>query len=272
MPFCAANGARIHYTDTGTPASGSDETIVFSHGLLWSGRMFAAQVAALSARYRCITFDHRGQGRSGVTDSGYDMDTLTEDAAQLVQALGATPCHFVGLSMGGFVGMRLAIRRPDLLRSLILLETTAAPEPAANVGRYRRLNFVARWVGFRPVAGPVMSIMFGRKFLTDPARAADRENMRRQLFANDRIGITRAVAGVIAREGVTDQLARIHLPTLIAVGDQDVATVPAESMRLRDAIDGAQLVIIPGAGHTSSVEEAALVTATIADFLAHLPA
>ena len=81
MPYADLNGARIHYTDTG----GDGAAIVFSHGLLWSGEMFAAQVDHFSnLGFRCITFDHRGQGQSGVTDSGYDMDTLSEDAAQLI--------------------------------------------------------------------------------------------------------------------------------------------------------------------------------------------
>jgi pimeloyl-ACP methyl ester carboxylesterase len=148
MPTLDVNGARIHWEERG---AGSD-TVVFSHGLLFSGRMFDAQVEALADRYRCVTFDHRGQGGSGVTASGYDMDTLAADAAALIEALGLAPCHFVGLSMGGFVGMRLAIRRPELLRSLALLETSADPEPEENVPRYRLLNFVARWFGLRLVA------------------------------------------------------------------------------------------------------------------------
>jgi pimeloyl-ACP methyl ester carboxylesterase len=117
MPFKEINGTRIHHTETGS----GPETIVFSHGLLMSGEMFRDQVAAFSDRYRCITFDHRGQGQSEVTESGYDMDTLAEDAAALIRELNCAPCHFAGLSMGGFVGMRLAIRHPELLKSLILL-------------------------------------------------------------------------------------------------------------------------------------------------------
>ncbi|HSA48049.1 MAG TPA: alpha/beta hydrolase, partial [Candidatus Competibacteraceae bacterium] len=93
MPYLTLNGVRLYYEERGT----GPETIVFAHGLLWSGRMFDQQVAALQERFRCITFDFRGQGQSQVTASGYDMDTLTEDAAALMAALGCAPCHFVGL-------------------------------------------------------------------------------------------------------------------------------------------------------------------------------
>ncbi|MBF6592693.1 MAG: alpha/beta hydrolase [Ktedonobacterales bacterium] len=103
MPTSIVNGARLYYEEHGA----GPETILFAHGLLWSGRMFDAQVAALRDRYRCVTFDFRGQGQSEVTRGGYDMETLTEDTAALIATLGAAPCHFAGLSMGGFVGLRL---------------------------------------------------------------------------------------------------------------------------------------------------------------------
>ena len=263
MPELTVNGATLHYEEYGD----GPETIVFAHGLLWSGRMFDAQVDVLKDRYRCITFDFRGQGRSEVTASGYDMDTLTEDAVALIDALGAAPCHFAGLSMGGFVGLRLALRHASLLRSLVLLDTTADPEPRENVGRYRLLNLIARWLGLRLVAGRVMPIMFGDTFLNDPNRAEERARWRRRLIDNDRIGITRAVRGVVEREGVYDHLAQISVPTLILVGDEDTATVPAKSRRMHERISGARLQVIPGAGHTSTVEQPAAVTAALATFL-----
>jgi 3-oxoadipate enol-lactonase len=73
MPHLTLNGARLYYEDTGT----GPETILFAHGLLWSGRLFDRLVAALQEHFRCITFDFRGQGQSQVTASGYDMDHCT---------------------------------------------------------------------------------------------------------------------------------------------------------------------------------------------------
>jgi pimeloyl-ACP methyl ester carboxylesterase len=108
------NGAQLHYSDVGS----GQRTVVFGHGLLWSGEMFTPQIDALSDRFRCVAVDWRGQGRSAVTDSGYDMDTLTEDLAALIEHLGIAPVDYVGLSMGGFIGMRLAARHPELVRSL----------------------------------------------------------------------------------------------------------------------------------------------------------
>jgi 3-oxoadipate enol-lactonase len=263
MPRRTINGADIYYETHGD----GPETILFAHGLLWSGHMFHYQVTALKDRFRCITFDFRGQGKSGVTESGYDMDTLAEDAAGLIEALQCAPCHFLGLSMGGFVGMRLAIRHPGLIRSLILMETTADPEPEENKGLYRLLNFIARWFGLGLVADRVMPIMFGEKFLNDPERSQERQEWRARLIANHRRGITRAVKGVVERDGIYDQIDQITIPTLIIVGDQDTATVPEKSRRMQARIKGSKRVVIPGAGHTSTVEEPEAVNKALEDFL-----
>ncbi len=268
MPYKTINGANLYYEETGS----GPETLVFSHGLLMSGDMFADQVRAFSDRYRCISFDHRGQARSEVTASGYDMDSLTDDAAALLQELDAAPCHFAGLSMGGFVGMRLAIRRPELLKSLILMETTADPEPEENRGPYRKLAFIGRWLGFRLVVDKLMNIMFSQSFLKDPAKAEVRERWKTHLLGLNKKGTSRAAHGVIDREGVYDQLDRIDLPTLIVVGDEDVATVPAKSERMHGAISGSRLVVIPRAGHSASIEEPDAVTRAMEDFLSGLAA
>jgi len=266
MPIIRVNGAGLYYEEHGT----GPETIVFAHGLLWSCRMFDDQVAALKDRYRCIAFDFRGQGKSEVTRDGYDMETLYEDAAALIEALGCAPCHFVGLSMGGFIAMRLAARRPDLIKSLILLETSADAEPSENIPKYRQLNFIARWLALGLVVDRVMPIMFGQKFLTDPARAEQRQQWRQRMASNHRIGVTRATIGTITRRSIYDEIEKIRVPTLIIVGEQDVATVPAKSQRIHERIAGSRLVIIPGAGHTSTVEEPAAVNATINEFLGSL--
>ncbi|NND42279.1 MAG: alpha/beta hydrolase [Silicimonas sp.] len=259
MPTANLNGALIHFDDTGNEG----ESVVFSHGLLFNGMMFEAQVAHFRDRYRCITYDHRGQGQSGVTDHGYDIDTLTADATELIKSLDAAPCHFVGLSMGGFVGMRLAAREPGLLKSLTLLETSADPEEPKNAPKYRLMNFLARWIGMWAVIGRVMPIMFGHTFLTDPDRAEERHRWSKAIRRNDRIGITRAVKGVIDREGCADLLGKIKVPVGIGVGEEDVATAPDKSERLHRAIGTSELVLFKGAGHSSSIETPDQVNALI---------
>src|SRR5258707_13185818 len=211
MPIIRVNGASLYYEEHGT----GPETIVLAHGLLWSCRMYDAQVAVLKERYRWVAFDFRGQGQGEVTRDGYDMETLYQDAAALIEELHCAPCHFLGLSMGGFIGLRLAARRPELIRSLVLLETTADPEPGENVSKYRQLTFVARLFGLGLVVDRVMPVMFGRTFLTDPERVQERREWRHRMSGNHRLGITRATTGVITRKGIDGDMDMIRVPTLI---------------------------------------------------------
>lgn len=263
MPMLSVNGTELYYEDTGGPG----QPVVFSHGLLWSTRLYDPQVDALRGRYRCIAYDHRGQGRSAVPpERAIDMETLYLDAVALIEKLGVGPCHFVGLSMGGFIGMRLAARRPELLRSLVLMETSGDPEPLANVPRYTLLNVIARLAGMRPVADPVMRLMFGKSFLNDPNRAEERALWKARLMENRR-DIWRAVNGVIKRGAISHELPSIRVPTLVVVGEEDVATVPAKAERLHSLIPGSRLVRLPRGGHSVTVEEPALVNATLGTFL-----
>lgn len=267
MPHLTTNGVSFYYQDTGGP----DPALVFSHGLLMSSRMFASQVAALKDRFRCITYDHRGQGES--SDPGgrsHDMDTCYRDAVAIIEGLDARPCHFVGLSMGGFVGMRLAARRPDLLYSLSLLETSAEPEAAENVPKYNRLAMVAGLLGTRWVVNRVMPILFGRTFMADPAMEGMRESWRREIASRPRT-IVRAVRGVVEREGVMEEITSIRVPTLVVVGEEDAATPLPRARRIHERIPGSRLVRITAAGHSCTVERPAEVTQVLSDFFSTLP-
>ncbi len=264
MPLLRVNGTELYYEDTG----GDLPPIVFSHGLLWSARMFEAQIAQLRKQYRCIAYDHRGQGRSKADVArSISMETCTDDAIALIQDLGLGPCHFAGLSMGGFVAMRIAARRPELLRSCILLETSADPEPPLSRRKYQLMSAMFRTLGPGVLAGSIMKVMFGESFFTDPSKAALAKAARAELVGLRR-DVWRAVNGVLERDGVYEEIVQIRLPTLVIVGEEDRATVPAKAERIAARIPGAKLVRIPRAGHTSSVEQPEAVSDSIERFLA----
>jgi 3-oxoadipate enol-lactonase len=263
MPSLAIDGIHLHYEE-----SGSGIPVVFSHGLLWSGRMFAAQTAELSRGYRCIAYDHRGQGQSASSPAPYDMERLAEDAAQLILALGAAPCHFVGLSMGGFVGLRLALYRPELLRSLTLVDSAADREPRLNVPKYKLMSLFVRRFGFGPLLPAIMKIMFGPAFLRDPARAEARREQEAQLLALEPQRMEAALHAVTSRRAVLDELGAIRTPTMILHGVDDAAIRLPRARRTAGGIPGAKWVEIPHAGHTSTVEEPAAVTAALQSFFA----
>ncbi|UZD22175.1 alpha/beta hydrolase [Algoriphagus halophytocola] len=262
MPFLEVNETRLYYEDTEL----GDEVIVFSHGLLWSQHMFREQVEFLKTRFRVIAYDHRGQGQSQVKQP-FDMDTLTEDAVELIRSLTDKPVHFAGLSMGGFIGMRLAARHPELIKSLILMETSANAEPVENLPKYTTLTKIVKWFGVLPlVANKVMPIMFAESWLHDPLNRDKVDYWKKQLRLNAKT-IVGPVEGVIRRKGIEDELAMIKCPTLIIVGDEDVATRPEKSKFIQMGIRHARLHVIPGAGHSSCIEKPKAINHLLGDWL-----
>lgn len=266
MPLIRINGLEIFYEETGT----GSETIVFSHGLMMNHHMFDHQVNYFKDRYRCISYDHRGQGKSETPRRYYDMEAVYEDGVALIEALNAKPCHFVGLSMGGFVGMRLGSRRPDLVKSLVLMETSADPEPTENLPRYRLMQTVAKWLSLRLIVNGASKSLLGKTFLTDPARKAERKLWQRHMAEHSRMGLVMAAESVFTRLPVYDEIARIKMPTLVMVGDEDIATKPEKAQRIHRQIKGSKLVTIPCAGHSASIEQPDFVNQAIDEFLQSL--
>jgi 3-oxoadipate enol-lactonase len=268
MADMVIRGVRLHVEDSGRGGDDDREVVAFSHGLLWNTNLFAPQVAALREDYRCIAWDHRGQGRSEIPVDGDEVtiEEVTADAIELIEQLGVGPCHFVGLSMGGFVGTRIAARRPELVRSLVLLDTTAEPEDPAKVNRYRLLNLLARTIGVRAVLSRVAPIMAGTTVFEDPSLAERRQFILDNLAANSR-WVHKAVTGVVRREGNVHELADITCPVTILHGTEDAAISRERARGLADGIPQATWVDVPQAGHSSTVENPDVVTAAIVDHL-----
>jgi 3-oxoadipate enol-lactonase len=269
MPTLTRDGATIHYTDSHAPAGRPEApTVFFGHGLLFSGWMFHPQIAELSDEYRCVAIDWRGQGQSAATRDGYDMDTLADDAVDVIEALGVAPVHYVGLSMGGFIGQRIAARRPALIRTLTLLDTSAGPEDPDKVMRYKFLALIYRVTGIPPLRKAVLPLMFGPAFLADPSNTQLINEWQVRLSRCRRAGISRAVRGVANRRPVEDEIPGISAPTLVIVGADDQPTPPYKSERIAQRIPGARLEQIADCGHSSSLEQPETVTALLRDFLA----
>jgi 3-oxoadipate enol-lactonase len=260
------DGVRLSYVEHGS----GPETIVFSHSYLLDWSHFAPQIEALAGRYRCLAYDHRGHGGSTPVGSRYDLEAIYRDGERFVEALAGGPCHFVGLSSGGFVGLRLALRRPDLLRSLTLMATSAEAEPPTPRRRYRLMILALLLVGPRPLVDRVMPLLFGRAFLEDPARHPEVEALRRRVEHLPRLPTARFGAAIFDRPDLTAELPRIATPTLVVVGEDDRAQPPARARHMAERIPGAELAVIPRAGHVCTLEEPAAVNAVLEGFVARL--
>jgi pimeloyl-ACP methyl ester carboxylesterase len=198
------------------------------------------------------------------------MEQLTSDVVTVIRRLGVAPVHLVGLSMGGFVGLRIAARQPELLRSLTLLNTSAAPHSPAKFPKQLALGAVARLAGVSlpVVRSGVEAEMYGKAFLADPTQAAARDAWRERWAGADRASLVRTLLGFMVRSDVRDELGEVTLPTLVVAGGSDISLPPRYSREIHSLISGSRYVELPGIGHSSPVEDPAGVTRALRDFLA----
>ena len=197
-----------------------------------------------------VRYDHRGQGRSDpARPDGLDMDRLAEDAAALIEALDEY-CHFVGNSLGGFVALRLAARRPELLLSCTVFGSSGEAEHRRD--EFAPLVEAIRRDGAARMVDTLMHIMFGDTFLADPEREDERMQWRSFMQALPP-RIADAAHAVVFREGVLDELAGCPVPVLAVAGAEDHAYGPAEAQAVARA-SGGRAVTVERAGHSICVE------------------
>jgi 3-oxoadipate enol-lactonase len=265
MPVTRVNGTDLYYEDTGGP----DEPIVFLHGFLFDGRQYETQVASLQDRYRCVTLDFRGQGKSAASRRGYQIEQHTADVLAVIRRLDIAPVHLVGLSMGGFVALRIAAREPSLLRSLTVLNTSAAAHARSKFPKQLILAGVARVAG---VSLPLLrsgieAEMYGEAFRKDPTRAAEREVWRQRWARADRSSLVKTLLGFMIRPDIRDELGDVTVPTLVIAGGADASLPPPFSREIHSLVAGSRLVELPGVGHSSPVEDPDGVTRALEQFL-----
>lgn len=266
MPDMMIGGVRLHYDIHGD----GPETLVFIHGLMLASPSWEAQVARFAGDYRVVTFDLRGQGLSAHVAAGLDLDNLAADAVELIRALKVGPCHLVGFSMGTFVAMRVAARRPELVRTLTLIGPSAEAEEPANLPRYRLLIALVKLFGPRPFVRSMMRILFGDTFLNDAARRPEADRWRAYLRRLPR-DLHRAAAASAGRKAIVHELPRIVAPTLIVSGEEDRPISPDRTRAVHAAIAGSRFVPVPGAGHAVMIERPDAFNALLQAFIEGRP-
>lgn len=250
MPHIRVNGAELFYDEAGA----GEESVVFVPGLAWTTRLFRDQVHALQDHYRCLVVEPRGHFRSEVTKDGYELDNLAVDLAELIQRVNAAPCHLVGHSLGGSTAIRVAARRPELVRTLTLFNAAADEDPFIDRVMFRAMSYGVQALGMGAASVRLMKASFGETFRNDPARAAERDEFRRMFRSQDKDGIARAVRAWIRSPAVEQELPNISAPTLVIAGNEDSTIKPHRSKAIADKVPHGRFVVVPRCGHTVPVE------------------
>jgi 3-oxoadipate enol-lactonase len=249
---------EVHHVITG-PADAP--VVVLSNSMGADLRMWDGVADRLGQRFRVVRYDTRGHGRSPVPDGPYSMDDLADDVVALLDRLGVRQMHFVGLSLGGMAGIRLAAREPVRVDRLVLL-CTAAFLPR-ELGYAERAAAV-RAEGTGSVAEAVVGRWFTAGFLAaNPLLRKEAEQMVADTPAEGYAGSCEAIAAMDLRP----DLARIGAPTLAIAGADDPATPPPYLEAIAIGVPEGRLLVVPDAAHLAAAQQPEVVAAAILDHL-----
>jgi 3-oxoadipate enol-lactonase len=237
--------------------------VMLSHALGLDMGMWDTLAAEFAAQHPVLRYDHRGHGGSAVPPGPYTMGDLVDDAARLIHEWGRGPVAFVGLSMGGMVGQGLAVRYPELLRGLVLANTTSKYPDEAMPNWTQRIATVEAH-GMPGIVETVLERYFHAAFRASrvDAVAACRNTVLR-CNPQGYVACCHAASSV----NWTDRLHTVKLPTLIIAGALDVGAPPSMARVIADRIEGAQLVVLDEAAHLSVAEQPEAFSTLVREFV-----
>jgi 3-oxoadipate enol-lactonase len=227
--------------------------VTLTHPLGVTLALWDDHVRSLARQYRVLRYDVRGHGDSEIPMGPYTLDQMADDLFALLDSLGVAQTHFVGVSMGGLIGMTAALAQPQRIRSLALCDTTACYGAGMRPMWEDRIG-VAETEGMTAaLVDRTMAIWFTDAFRTRRPEAVER--IAALLRKTDPRGYAAAIRA-IGFVDLTERIGAIRCPTLVVVGEQDPGTPPAMARVIHERIEGSELLVLPGAMHCAVVEDA----------------
>jgi pimeloyl-ACP methyl ester carboxylesterase len=241
---------------------GAGDPVVLIHGLGSSSRDWELQLPALADHYRVLTYDVRGHGASSKPRGPYRVTQFARDLALLLERLEHRPAHIVGISMGGMIAFQLAVDRPDLVRSLVIVNSGPALVPSTLA------EHLAVWsrIAIAKLRGPnAMGAVLAPRLFPSP----DQERLRRQFIErwaeNDKNAYYAALRAIVGWS-VRDRVGEIRCPVLVMAADHDYTPVSAKEAYL-PLIAGATLKVIADSRHATPIERPEAFNAVLREFL-----
>ena len=257
--------ANVSGTTIDYDVRGSGPPVLFLHAFPLNKAMWDAQVVALEGTHQVVRFDARGFGGTPPGDGLLTMEKIADDAAALLDHLGLSRAVVCGLSMGGYAAFAMVRRHPSRIKGLVLADTrTAADSVEQKKSRSGQAEKVRR-------EGPAgIADGFLEKAVGDTTRKQRPEvvaRVKEMILAAPARAIVDALAGLAARADSGSTLREIKVPVLVVCGAEDALTPVADSEAIHRGVPGSTLVVIPGAGHLSAMEDHAAFNRALAAFL-----
>ena len=252
------NGVTIAYTD-----EGDGLPLLLVHGFPLSRGAWSRQVEAFRTSHRVIAPDLRGLGESEVTPGPVPMSRFAEDLHALMQQLDTGPVILAGHSMGGYVALAFAKAYPQALRGLVLVGTKSGADTTEGAAGRRATAEKVRAEG----AAVVVDAMAPKMLSAGNADAAMAAAVRGLMANSKPEGVIGALLGMAERSDAGAWVGAIQVPTLVITGADDTIIPPSESEALAKAIPGAQLKLIPKAGHLVAFEQPEAFNAALGEWM-----
>ena len=262
MSFFDYDGCQLHYEDYG-----HGEPVLLVHGLGSSTLDWEEQTAVLASQYRVIALDLRGHGRSDKPLEHYSIAGFAEDASALIEHLKLDPVHLVGISMGGMLGFQLGVERPELLRSLTIVNS--GPEVKAKSFN-DCVQIAKRWSFSRLLSLETIAKGLGKLLFPKPEQVELRLKIERRWPRNDKRAYLSSLDAIIGW-GVRNRLSTITCPVLVISGDRDYTSVASKEAYVAELAD-ARLVVIEDSGHATPMDQPAAFNAQLLNFLREVSA
>jgi 3-oxoadipate enol-lactonase len=233
--------------------------------MLWGAGAFDEMLAELANDFHVVTVDIHGHGASGHRAS-MTLEEMTEDFYLLLRKLNLQRVIWFGCSIGGMIGMRLALAHPETIDSLILMSTTARLDPPEIKEATLRLWELFRDGHREDIADPAMKYFFAPKTYQDRPELIEKYK-REVIGVKEGEGMFAAALAVFNRSDIGDAISRIDAPTLVIAGRDDPATPPAQAEFIAGQIPNARLEVIEDANHLVAIEKPREVTKLVREFL-----
>lgn len=253
--------SELFYQDTQKGSA----TLILIHAFPLSHRMWDSQFQEFSEKYRVIRYDLRGFGRSSQTDGQTTIELHTDDLLNLMDTLNVQRAVLCGLSMGGYIALRFSERFSERVAGLILADTKS--EADTNEGKLGRAAGVKvlKEKGSAALVEDLLKKLLGEK--TQEHNTFLVEHVKEMALENSPFGMASALIALAGRTDTTAALSKFNFSTLVLVGAEDKITPPEFAERLKAGIKGAELEVIPDAGHLSNLENPARFNASVLKFL-----
>jgi pimeloyl-ACP methyl ester carboxylesterase len=264
-----SSAGLLRYLDAparGGPDDGPRGTLVLLHAFPLNAHMWEPQLALASQGWRVIAPHFRGFDGSPPCLLPASMDDYANDVIDLLDALHVRRAVVAGLSMGGYLAFALWRLAPRYVSGLVLADTRPQADDAAGRQQRERMLGLVRDEGPAAVAREMVPRLLSDRAIREQPLVVER--VRSWIMASSPSAIAAAIRVLMTRDDSTALLQSITAPTMVIVGEHDALTPPAISRTMQREIPGAELALIPEAGHLSSVEQPGCFNRVVASFLA----